>query len=81
MVVRGRPVAEGIVEAQAGGLIGLWALVRASRIKIGQVAGMVAPYPTLGEISKRVAGQFDVPRLFESDRVKQLIRLIQRLLP
>jgi len=81
MVVRGRPVGAGIVGAQAGELIGLWALVLASRMKIGQVAGMVAPYPTLGEISKRAAGQLYVPRLFESHRVKRLVRLVQRWLP
>jgi pyruvate/2-oxoglutarate dehydrogenase complex dihydrolipoamide dehydrogenase (E3) component len=81
IVWRGRPVGAGIVGARAGELIGLWALVIANRMKIGQVAGMVAPYPTLGEVSKRVAGQYYVPRLFESDRVKTLVRLVQRWLP
>jgi hypothetical protein len=50
-------------------------------MKIGAVAGMVAPYPTLGEVSKRAAGQYYVPRLFESDRVKRVVRLVQRWLP
>jgi pyruvate/2-oxoglutarate dehydrogenase complex dihydrolipoamide dehydrogenase (E3) component len=81
IVWRGRPVGAGIVGARAGELIGLWALVIANRMKIGAVAGMVAPYPTLGEVSKRVAGQYYVPRLFESDRVKTLVRLVQRWLP
>jgi pyruvate/2-oxoglutarate dehydrogenase complex dihydrolipoamide dehydrogenase (E3) component len=81
IVWRGRPVGAGIVGARAGELIGLWALVIANRMKIGAVAGMVAPYPTLGEVSKRAAGQYYVPRLFESDRVKTLVRLVQRWLP
>ncbi|WP_371157210.1 NAD(P)/FAD-dependent oxidoreductase [Jannaschia sp. 2305UL9-9] len=81
MVVKGRPVGASIVGAQAGELIGLWALVIANKLKIGAVAAMVAPYPTLGEISKRAAGQYYVPRLFESDLVKRVVRLVQRFLP
>ena len=81
MVVKGRPVGASIAGAQAGELIGLWALVLANRLKMGQVAAMVAPYPTLGEISKRAAGQYYVPRLFENDMVKRVVRLVQRLLP
>ncbi|CTQ33898.1 dihydrolipoyl dehydrogenase family protein [Jannaschia rubra] len=78
MVVRGRPVGVSIAGPHAGELIGLWALLIAKRMKIGAVTSMVAPYPTLGEISKRVAGQYYTPRLFESDWVKRAVRLVQR---
>jgi pyruvate/2-oxoglutarate dehydrogenase complex dihydrolipoamide dehydrogenase (E3) component len=81
MVVKGRPVGASIAGDKAGELIGLWALVLANRLKIGAVAAMVAPYPTLGEISKRAAGQYYVPRLFESDAVKRIVRFVQRYLP
>ncbi|MGB3553961.1 MAG: FAD-dependent oxidoreductase [Jannaschia sp.] len=81
MVVRARIVGASIAGAQAGELIGLWALVIANRMKIGQVAQMVAPYPTLGEISKRAAGSYFTPRLFQSDAVKTVVRLVQRWLP
>ena len=81
MAVKGRPVGASIAGAQAGELIGLWALVLANRLKIGAVAAMVAPYPTLGEVSKRAAGQYYVPRLFESGLVKRAVRLVQRWLP
>ena len=81
IVVKGRPVGAGIVGAQAGDLIGVWSLAIANRMKIGQMAGMVAPYPTLGEVSKRAAGQYYVPRLFESASVKRIVRLVQRWLP
>lgn len=79
MVVRGRPVGASIVGAQAGELIGLWALVIANRLKVSAITAMVAPYPTLGEISKRAAGQYYVPRLFENPWVKRIVRLVQRL--
>ncbi|WP_298434952.1 FAD-dependent oxidoreductase [uncultured Jannaschia sp.] len=81
MVVKGRPVGASIAGAQAGELIGLWALVLANKLKIGAVAAMVAPYPTLGEISKRAAGQYYVPRLFESDMVKRVVGFVQKYMP
>ena len=81
MIVKGRPVGASIAGAQAGELIGLWALVIANKLKIGAVAGMIAPYPTLGEISKRAAGVYYTPRLFESDGVKKVVRFVQRWIP
>jgi pyruvate/2-oxoglutarate dehydrogenase complex dihydrolipoamide dehydrogenase (E3) component len=81
MVVRGRPVGAGIAGAQAGELIGLWALAASSGLKMGAIAGMVAPYPTLGEISKRAAGSYFSPRLFANPVVTRAVRLVQRWLP
>ncbi|QIE41368.1 FAD-dependent oxidoreductase [Rhodobacteraceae bacterium SC52] len=81
MIVKGKPVGASIVGAQAGELIGLWALVIANKLKMSAVANMVAPYPTLGEISKRAAGAYYSPRLFESDTVKRVVRFVQRVLP
>ena len=78
MIVKGRPVGASIVGAQAGELIQTWALVIANKLKIGAVAAMVAPYPTLGEINKRAAGAYYTPRLFESDFVKKVVRFVQR---
>ena len=78
MIVKGRPVGASIVGAQAGELIQTWALVIANKLKIGAVAAMVAPYPTLGEINKRAAGQYYSPRLFESNFVKKVVRFVQR---
>lgn len=79
VVARGRPVGAGIVGAQAGEQIGLWALVLANKMKISAVSAMVTPYPTLGEISKRAAGQYYVPRLFENPWIKRAVGLVQRL--
>jgi pyruvate/2-oxoglutarate dehydrogenase complex dihydrolipoamide dehydrogenase (E3) component len=81
MVLKGRPVGASIAGPQAGELIGLWALAIASRMKMAQIAGMVAPYPTLGEISKRAAGAYFTPSLFDSPRVKRIVGLVQRWLP
>ena len=81
MVVNGRPVGAGIVGYQAGELINLWALALANNMKMSQIAGMVAPYPTIGEINKRAAGAYFSPRLFESDLVKSVVRAVQRFIP
>ncbi|WP_375551558.1 dihydrolipoyl dehydrogenase family protein [Rhodophyticola porphyridii] len=78
MVVKGKPVGATIVGAQAGELIQIWALAIANGLKMSAVAGMVAPYPTLGEINKRAAGAYFSPRLFENPWVKRVVRLVQR---
>ena len=81
MVVKGRPVGASIVGAQAGELIGVWALALANGLKMSAVAAMVVPYPTLGEINKRAAGAYFSPRLFDSAMVKRVVGFVQRVLP
>lgn len=81
MVVRGRPVGVTIVGHQAGELASLWSLVLVNRLKMGQVAAMVSPYPTIGEVNKRAAGAYFSPRLFDSRGVKRLVGAVQRWLP
>ncbi len=81
MVAGGRPVGASIAGPQAGELIGLWAFAISSRAKISAIAGMVAPYPTLGEISKRAAGAYFSPKLFDNPILKTFVRLVQKYLP
>ncbi len=81
MIVSGRPVGVSIAGAQAGEMIGVWALAIANRLKMKHLANMVAPYPTLGEINKRVAGVYFSPRLFDNPVVKKWVGLVQRWLP
>jgi len=81
MVARGRPVGASIVGAGAGDHISFWALAIANNMKMSQIAGMVAPYPTIGEVNKRAAGAYFSPRLFESDKVKKVVRFVQKYLP
>ncbi|WP_170561440.1 dihydrolipoyl dehydrogenase family protein [Ruegeria atlantica] len=81
MVVKGRPVGATIVGHQAGELINLWSLALANNLKMGQIAAMVSPYPTIGELNKRVAGAYFSPRLFENQTVKRVVRFVQRWMP
>ncbi|MCZ8181711.1 MAG: FAD-dependent oxidoreductase [Beijerinckiaceae bacterium] len=77
---RGRILGATLVGPHAGELIGLWALALQAGLRIGAIAGMVLPYPTLGEISKRAAGQFYTPTLFGAG-TRRLVGWIQRFLP
>ncbi len=81
MVVKGRPIGATIVGHQAGEHVGLWSLALVNRLKMSQIAAMVSPYPTFGEVNKRAAGAYFTPRLFESPWVKRVVGLVQRWLP
>lgn len=39
---------------------------------------VIVPYPTLSEISKRVAGSFYAPKLF-SNKTRMLVRWLQKI--
>jgi pyruvate/2-oxoglutarate dehydrogenase complex dihydrolipoamide dehydrogenase (E3) component len=81
MVVKGRPVGASIVGPQAGELIAVWALAISAKLKMTAIAGMVSPYPTLGEVSKRAAGAYFSPKLFDSAALKRLVWFVQRFIP
>jgi pyruvate/2-oxoglutarate dehydrogenase complex dihydrolipoamide dehydrogenase (E3) component len=74
---RGRIHGATIVGERAGELIQPWVLAIANGIRIGALAQFIAPYPTLGEVSKRAAGSYYTPRLF-SERTRKLVRLLLR---
>ncbi len=78
IVVRGRPVGVSIVGCYAGELIHTWALAIANRLKMGALAAMIAPYPTVGEVNKRAAGAFFSKRIFGNPIVTRIIRMVQR---
>ena len=74
----GRVLGATVVGPHAGELIQPWVLAVSQGLKIGALAGMIAPYPTLGEISKRAAGSYYTETLF-GPRTRRLVRLLMRL--
>jgi len=74
---KGRILGAGIAAPHAGDLIQPWALAISSGLKVKAFTDMIAPYPTLGEVSKRAAGTFFTPSLF-SDRTRRLVRWLTR---
>ena len=77
---KGKILGATIVGAHAGELIGLWGLAISAGVPISKIAGMIAPYPTLSEVSKRAAGSYYTPSLF-GPRTRKLVSLIQRFIP
>lgn len=75
---RGRILGAGIAAAHAGELIQPWTLAIQNGLGIGAMASVVAPYPTLGEASKRAAGSYYTATLF-GERTRAIVRLLARL--
>ncbi|MBW2029257.1 MAG: FAD-dependent oxidoreductase [Deltaproteobacteria bacterium] len=67
-----------ILGPRAGELLGEWVAVLNGKVKLSTLASSVHPYPTLGEINKRVAGNYFSPKIF-SDRVKKGLRFFFHL--
>ena len=67
----------GIAGAHAGELLQPWILAMSRRQKIGAMTGIIAPYPTLGEINKRIAGSYYTPSLF-SPRTRRIVSLLRK---
>lgn len=81
MIVKGRPVGATIVGPQAGEQIALWSMAIANNIKMSGISATVLPYPTLAEASKRAAGAYFTPRLFENSTLKRVVAFVQRYIP
>ena len=73
-----KPVGIQILGPQAGELLGEWVAVLNGKVKLSTLASAVHPYPTLGEINKRVAGTYFSPKIF-SDRVKKGLKFFFNL--
>ncbi|SCA56454.1 Pyridine nucleotide-disulfide oxidoreductase dimerization region [Candidatus Terasakiella magnetica] len=74
---KGLILGASIVGPSAGELIQVWVLAISQKMKIGAMASMIAPYPTLSEVSKRAAGSFYTPSLF-SEKTKKIVRFLLR---
>lgn len=75
---KGRILGAGIAAPHAGELILPWVLALAKKLGVKDMANVIAPYPTLGEISKRAAGSFYTPKLF-ADGTRRMVRLLAKL--
>jgi len=73
-----KPIGVQIFGPHAGDLISEWVAVFAAGMKLSTLAGAVHPYPTLGEINKRVAGNFLSTKIF-SDTVKKGLKFFFNL--
>ena len=77
VTAKGKILGCGIAGAHAGELIQTWVLAKSKNLKIGDMAQMITPYPTFGEVSKRAAGSFYTASLF-SERTRKIVRFLSR---
>ena len=67
---KGKPIGVQILGPRAGDLMSEWVAALNGGVKPRTLAAAVHPYPTLGEINKKVAGTYLASKIF-SERIKK----------
>jgi pyruvate/2-oxoglutarate dehydrogenase complex dihydrolipoamide dehydrogenase (E3) component len=75
---KGKPIGVQILGPRAGDLVSEWVAALNGGVKPMTLASAVHPYPTLGEINKKVAGTYLSSRIF-SERIKKGLRFFFQL--
>jgi pyruvate/2-oxoglutarate dehydrogenase complex dihydrolipoamide dehydrogenase (E3) component len=75
---REKPIGIQILGPSAGELISEWVAVMNGNVKLSTLASAVHPYPTLGEINKKVVGNFFSGKIF-SEKVKWALKFFFNL--
>lgn len=74
---RGHVLGVSLVGKNAGEMILPWSLAISKKMKLSDIAGAIVPYPTLNEVSKRVAGSFYTPVLY-GPKTKMFVKFLMR---
>ncbi len=72
---KGNPLGIQILGPHSGELLSEWVAVLNGGVKLSKLASAVHPYPTLGEINKRVVGNYFSGKIF-SDKVKKTLKFL-----
>ncbi len=75
---KGHILGASIVGKSADELLATWTLAINEGLKIGAMANVISPYPTLGEINKRAASSFYTDALF-GDKTRRLVKFLSKL--
>jgi len=70
-----KPIGVQILGLHAGELLGEWVAALNGGVRLSTLAGAVHPYPTLGEINRKVVGTFFSGKIF-SDKVKKTLKYL-----
>ncbi len=73
-----KPIGIQILGPRAGDLVSEWVAVVNGKVKLSTLAAAVHPYPTLGEINKKVAGTFLSEKIF-SETVRKGLKFFFHL--
>jgi len=75
---KGKPIGVQILGPRAGDLVSEWVAALNGGVKLMTLASAVHPYPTLGEINKKVAGTYLSSKIF-SETIKKGLRFFFHL--
>lgn len=75
---KGEVLGVTILGSHAGEVIYPWVMAIQNKLKVSAITSSIAPYPTLNELSKRVAGSFYTAKIF-SPFMKRIVRFIMRI--
>jgi pyruvate/2-oxoglutarate dehydrogenase complex dihydrolipoamide dehydrogenase (E3) component len=73
-----KPIGVQILGPHAGDLLAEWVAVLNGKVKLSTLAAAVHPYPTIGEINKKVAGTFFSPKIF-SEKIQKGLKFFFHL--
>ena len=69
---KNNPLGVQILGPHAGELLSEWVAIMNGAVGLSKIASAIHPYPTLGEINKKVAGSVFAPKIFSSTVKKGL---------
>ncbi|HHL34921.1 MAG TPA: mercuric reductase, partial [Desulfobulbaceae bacterium] len=75
---REKPIGIQILGPHGGDLLSEWVAIMNGKVGLSTVAAAIHPYPTLGEINKKVVGSVFAGKIF-SDRVRKVLKFFFRL--
>lgn len=75
---KGKILGCSIIGEQAGELLLPWIMLIKEGKSLRNLTDLIIPYPTLSEVSKRIASEFYAPTLF-SDTVRRVVRFLKYL--
>lgn len=74
---KGHVLGATILGPHAGELIYPWVMAIQNKLKVSAITSSIAPYPTLTDLSKRVAGSFFTPKIF-SPSMQRFVKFMMR---
>jgi pyruvate/2-oxoglutarate dehydrogenase complex dihydrolipoamide dehydrogenase (E3) component len=73
-----KPIGIQILGPHAGDLLAEWVAILNGKVKLSTLAAAVHPYPTIGEINKKIAGSYFSPKIF-SEKVQKGLKFFFHL--
>jgi pyruvate/2-oxoglutarate dehydrogenase complex dihydrolipoamide dehydrogenase (E3) component len=73
-----KPIGVQMLGPHAGELIGEWVAAFNGKVRLSTLVGAIHPYPTMGEINKKVVGNYFSPKIF-SEKIQKGLKFFFNL--